>query len=92
MFSIRRPLRTDTSRPSAPYIPVSSSTVKMASMAGWDRESSSRMAMAMATAMPSSPPRVVPLAETVSPSSTRSRPSAAMSLVQPGSFSQTMSM
>ena len=49
------------------------------------------IARAMATAMPSSPPRVVPFARTQPSSTSRSRPSPAMSLVQPGSFSHTIS-
>ena len=68
-FSSFRPRRGDASSATAPIMPISSSVVKTTSSRGWGIVRSSRMARAMATAMPSSPPRVVPRART-QPSST----------------------
>ena len=63
-FSSFRPRRGETSRAMAPSIPISSSVVRTTSSRGWGIDGSSRMARAMAAAMPSSPPRVVPRART----------------------------
>ena len=91
-FSIYLAARSDVSRPRAPSMPTSSSTVNKHSRGPWGISSPSKTARAMATAMPSSPPRVVPRAPTVSPSTKRSNPSFSMSLGQSASFSATMSM
>ena len=91
IFSMVRPCRGVTSSTAAPNIPISSSVVSTTSSRGCCKVVSSSAASAMATAMPSSPPRVVPLAPTRSPSTKRSRPSLSMSLAQPASFSHTMS-
>ena len=56
------PFKTDVSSAAAPNIPISSSTVNTASIAGCLTLSSSKMAKAIATAIPSSPPRDVPFA------------------------------
>ena len=62
MFRSRRAVSGETSRPAAPSMPTSSSTVKTASMRGWRSVLSSIAASAIAMAMPSSPPSVVPRA------------------------------
>ena len=62
MFRSRRAVSGETSRPAAPSMPISSSTVKTASMRGWRSVLSSIAASAIAIAMPSSPPSVVPRA------------------------------
>ena len=54
----------EKSRPCAPSMPISSSTVNTTSSAGCAISLLSSTASAMATAMPSSPPSVVPFAET----------------------------
>ena len=61
------PFSTPPSRANAPYIPVSSSTVKSASKGGCTTSLSARIAIAVATPIPLSAPRVVPLAVTHSP-------------------------
>ena len=61
-FSIRRDFKEEQSIATAPSIPISSSTVNTASIGGCSNVSSSRIASAIATAIPSSPPKVVPLA------------------------------
>ena len=86
------PLSIDTSMPVAPSMPTSSHTVHTNSRRGCERLSSSKIASAYATAIPSSPPSVVPFAEIKSPSIKRSRPSSSISLSQSGAFSQTISM
>ena len=91
-LSIVRPFSTEASSAAAPSMPVSSSTVMTTSSGGWGMSPAARIASAMATAMPSSPPSVVPRAPIVSPSTKRSSPSRAMSFVQSGAVSQTMSM
>ena len=85
-------LRSEASSARAPIMPTSSSTVNRHSSGPWAISSASRIARPIATAMPSSPPRVVPRAPTSSPSTNRSRLSVSMSLAQSGSFSQTMSI
>ena len=85
------PESADTSTPSAPYIPVSSSVVKSASSGGCAAVSSSKTASIMATAMPSSAPKVVPSAESISPMSTRRKPSFLKSIAQSAVFSHTIS-
>ena len=62
MFSRYLLFRSEPSSAAAPGIPTSSSTVNTASRGPWGMLSSSSTAMAMATAMPSSPPREVPRA------------------------------
>ena len=91
-FTIRRPRRDPASIPAAPSMPISSSAVNTASTRGCSMASSSSTARAMATAMPSSPPRVVPSAQTDSPSVRRSSPSRSMSLLHSGACWHTMSM
>jgi len=59
ILSIILPLISEQSIASAPSIPTSSSTVNIASISGCLIESSSRIASAYATAIPSSPPRLV---------------------------------
>ena len=86
------PFRSEQSRAKAPSIPTSSSTVNTASRGGWGRVSSARIARIIATAMPLSPPREVPSAQTHSPSVIRSRPSLAISLGQSSVLTHTMSM
>ena len=91
MFSRYLLLRSEQSRAVAPSRPISSSTVNTASRGGWGMASLSSTAMAMATAMPSSPPRVVPRALIQSPSTTSSRPSLVKSWSTPASATHTMS-
>ena len=91
MFSRYLLLRSEQSRAVAPSRPVSSSTVNTASRGGWGMTPSSSTAMAMATAMPSSPPRVVPRALIQSPSTASSRLSLVKSWSTPASATHTMS-
>ena len=63
MFINKRPLRSETSIVAAPSIPISSLTVKIASIGGCAISSSSNTASVYATAIPSSPPKEVPFAE-----------------------------
>ena len=63
-FSSRRPFRSEQSSAAAPSMPVSSSMVNTTSSGGWGRESSARMASAVATAIQSSPPSEVLSAQT----------------------------
>ena len=62
-------LSTETSSAFAPSIPVSSSTVRTTSSAGWEISSRARISSAYAPAIPSSPPREVPFAKMKSSSS-----------------------
>ncbi len=61
------PCRNPPSSANAPYIPVSSSTVKSASNGGCTTFLSAKIAIAVATPIPLSAPSVVPLAVTHSP-------------------------
>ena len=61
---IVRPFKLLRSIPTAPSIPVSSSTVRITSIGGWGMVLSASNAIAIATAIPLSPPKVVPLAKT----------------------------
>ena len=91
MLSSSLPLRSEQSSPAAPSMPTSSSTVNTASSGGCFRLSSASTASAMATATPSSPPRLVPSAQTLCPSVRSRIGSRAMSSGQPSAFAQTMS-
>ena len=87
-----RPSRSEQSSPAAPSRPISSSTVNTASMGGWGMASSSSRASIMATAAPSSPPRVVFSARSQSPSRTSVRGSFSKSWSVPGDWTHTMSV
>ena len=68
IFNILWPLSIERSIESAPSIPISSSTVITTSRRGCAISGESIIASAYATAIPSSPPSVVPLAFKKSPS------------------------
>ena len=91
-FSIRRPRSREKSSAAAPSIPISSSAVNTHSSGGCGSASSSSSASSIAAAAPLSAPRVLPSAQTVSPSVASRGPSCRMSRSQPCSTSQTMSM
>ena len=86
-----RLLSEERSIPAAPRRPTSSFTVNMHSRGGHLSESSSSSASMIATAIPSSPPRVVPSALSHTPSVTRVIGWVSMSRSRCSSFSQTMS-
>ena len=86
------PVSMPSPRPKAPVRPVSSSTVKSASIAGCSRVLSSNTANAAAIPIPQSAPRVVPLALTHSPSMYVSIGSFSKSNSTLEFFSHTMSM
>ena len=92
IFNMVCPVSIDRSMTAAPSIPISSSTVITTSNFGWEISSDSKIASAYATAIPSSPPSVVPSAFRKSPSTYRRSPSLSMSRLQSFSFSQTISM
>ena len=78
-------------KPSAPVIPVSSSMVKSASIAGWAMSLLSKILIMAATPSPLSAPKVVPLAFTQSPSTYISIPCVSKSKSTSLFFWQTMS-
>ena len=86
-----RPETMAGSRALAPVRPVSSSTVHRISSGPWTASGSSATAMAVATPMPLSAPRVVPSALTQSPSTRTSMGSFTKSKSTSEFFSQTMS-
>ena len=92
IFSILCPVIIERSISAAPSIPISSSTVIITSSFGCAISLDSKIASAYATAIPSSPPSVVPFAFTKSPSIKISRLSFVKSILQPFSFSQTISI
>ena len=73
-FKRMSPFSIPPLRPKAPVIPVSSSIVNKASMAGWAISLLSKIAIMVATPRPLSAPSVVPLARTQSPSTYMSIP------------------
>ena len=83
--------RSAVSSAMAPSMPTSSSVVKTTSSSGCSIVLSSRIANPMATAMPSSPPRVVPFAWTYPSSTTRFSPSFSKSKSTPASLTHTIS-
>ncbi|EJW93869.1 hypothetical protein EVA_18024 [gut metagenome] len=80
------------SREAAPRSPISSSTVMTTSKAGCFKVGSSRRARPYATAIPLSPPRVVPCAKISSPSMPSFKGSFVKSWVTSGFFSHTISI
>ena len=91
-FSIYDACRSSVVIPAAPSMPISSSTVITTSSAGCGISEASKMASANATAIPSSPPRVVRSAWITFPSSTRSNPCVWKSISLSSVFSQTISI
>ena len=86
------PLSSPSSMWSTPYMVVSSSAVMKASRGPWQRLSSSKMAIIVATAIPSSAPSVVLRARTHSPSIHVSMGSVSKLCCESGVFCGTMSM
>ena len=86
------PLSTDKSIFSAPPIPISSSTVNTASIGGCGISLLSKIASAIATAIPSSPPSVVSFAFTYPSSTYSSSGSFLKSWFDSGRFSHTISI
>ena len=85
------PCRNPPFNPKAPVMPVSSSMVNRASMAGWGMSLESKMAKMAATPIPLSAPSVVPSARTQSPSTYILMPCVSKSKSVSAFFWHTMS-